>query len=137
MQTIVDSKDLTITMDGLTETTSLLKGFMNLKIKEQVTNNCKKVGLLVQREARRRCPYKEGNLERGISWELTEDGVRIFVPINTAAGRYAEKKHNGTYKLGAGSLAKGPDVGPKYITRAINKNKEKIMMLMQSGLDKI
>jgi len=106
-------------------------------VRKGLKKACTNVGFLVQREGRRRAPFKEGNLERSITFEATESQVKIFVPVNSSAGRYAEQKHNGRYNLGAASRAKGPQVGPKFLTRAIKDNEAKIQSLFKAGIDKI
>lgn len=109
----------------------------SFETQRQFKNGKRAVGLLVQREARRLCPYLEGNLERGISFEDTGEGVRIFVPLNHPAGQYAAFIHNGTYALGRLSREKGPDIGPKYITRAITPNIPKIILLLKPAIGSI
>jgi hypothetical protein len=102
-----------------------------------IKRNLRNVGFLVQREARRRAPYKEGSLERSISFEVGDGQVKIYVPINSAAGRYALEKHDGTYNRGAGTIAKGPQAGPKYISRAIKENEAKILSQLSANLGTI
>jgi len=92
-------------------------------------------GFLVQREARRNAPYMRGDLERSITFELVEGGVRIFVPTNSAAGKYGYKMHNGKYNRGPGTVAKGARAGRKYITRAATDSESKINSFFKSALD--
>jgi hypothetical protein len=136
MQTVINSETLEVRIDGVGAVTTWLKtldGGIRKNLRKAGTN----VGFLVQREGRRRAPYREGNLERAITFESGEGYVKIFVPVNSPAGRYAEQKHNGRYNLGAASRAKGPQVGPKFLTRAIKDNEAKIQSLFKAGIDKI
>ena len=133
---VVNSDHMEISVEGLTATKRYLHNLDNavrVRLKKSFVN----VGLLVQREARRRAPYKEGNLERSIDYEAQEDQVRVFVPLNSPAGRYAYQKHEGTYNPGAGTRAKGPHAGRKYIKRAIDENADKISLQFRTVIDKL
>lgn len=122
-----------INVSGVGSTTAWLKS-LNPKIRAGLNKGLKNVGFLVQREARRRAPYKEGNLERSIIFQADDSQVKIFVPVNSPAGRYAQLKHDGIYRLGPGSRTKGPQVGPKYLSRAVSENVEKINSLLNTAL---
>lgn len=106
-------------------------------VRKGLKKACTNVGFLVQREGRRRAPKKEGTLREAITFEATESQVKIFVPVNSNAGFYAERMHNGKYNLGPMSRAMGPQVGPKFLTRAIKDNEAKIQSLFKAGIDKI
>lgn len=63
--------------------------------------------------------------------------VDIFVPINSPAGQYAAKIHDGKGKTwskrGVGTVAKGSKADAKYIERAIDKDESKITRLLNDG----
>jgi len=136
MQTVINSETLEVKIDGVGAVTTWLKtldGDVRKRLKKAGTD----VGFLVQREGRRRSPVKEGNLRECITFQSGEGFVKVFVPVNSAAGFYAERMHNGKYNLGAMSRAMGPQVGPKFLTRAIKDNEAKIESLFKAGIDKI
>jgi len=123
-----------ISIEGQSGVITWLKS-LDGDVRKGLKKACTNVGFLVQREGRRRAPYREGNLERSITFEATDSQVKIFVPVNSSAGRYAEQKHNGRYNLGAASRAKGPQVGPKFLTRAISENAAKIESQFKPVID--
>ena len=93
------------------------------------------IGYIVQRTARRYAPYKDGDLERSIDFEVGDDYVDILVPINSKAGKYAVKRHDEHYQLGEKSRQKGSKVGRKYIERAIDDNRIKITRKFREATD--
>jgi hypothetical protein len=98
------------------------------------------VGLLVKRESARRAPYRLGDLERSIDYDVQNNGdVEISVPLNSPAGQYAYRMHEGVYRLGPGSVAKQGvfSVGRKYISRAITANGSKILATYAKVFDRI
>ena len=100
------------------------------KIGEVISGNVERslsnVGFLIQRESRKRAPYRDGDLERSISFKTGRNYVDVMVPANSAAGRYAKIMHDGEYNLGKKSELKGGGVGRLYIKRAINDNVQQI-----------
>ena len=96
------------------------------KIEKNIKIALRNIGYLIQREARRRAPYRDGDLERSIEFKTGRKYVDILVPVNSRAGRYAKIMHEGKYNLGKKSSAKGGDVGRLYIKRAIDDNEDKI-----------
>lgn len=80
--------------------------------------------------------FSPGGLERSIDYESDENEVSIFVPLNSEAGDYAEFIHDEEYELGTGSEAKGGEVGPKYIERAIEDNEHKIRAKIEGAVKK-
>jgi len=99
------------------------------------------VGDFVQAEARDRAPIDEGMLTDSIEHEvyLGDGAVVIRVPMNAPAAQYAVPMHEDTsYRLGPLSQGKqarvGQQVGPKYITRAIDENKEAILEIIAENM---
>jgi hypothetical protein len=121
---------------------SKLNGFISLlKLKEIQVHKCirqglEKIGLLVQGEARKNAPRLHGDLERSISYEVHDDYVKVFVPINSTAGKYAWKREYEEYELGEVSLAKG-QAGNHFIQRAIDTNKDRIKLTFNQILGKL
>jgi len=126
------SDNLEISIDGLNSTLNRLTR-TGEKMRQQVNKNLVKVGFLVAREASRNSPRREGVLEKQLKFQVVEEGVRVFVPINSPAGRYAERMHDGNYRRGKKTVAKGPRAGRLYIRRAINENKDKIISFSKEG----
>lgn len=89
------------------------------------------IGLLVQREAVKNAPYREGDLEESINFKVGRGWVDIGVGINTRAGKYARRMHEDIYNPGPGTRSKGSRAGRKYIERAIDENQEKIRDLLK------
>lgn len=99
---------------------------------------------LLVMETKKRTPVMEGNLTASITGESVQLekswAATVFVPVNSPASAYAIWMHEGEYNLGENSQAKqgktGCTVGPKYITRAINENKERIVAIITRMLKK-
>ena len=130
------TNNMDITIAGI----PALKAWARKKPKDadrEIRAASRNVGFLVQREARRNAPYRRGDLERSIIFEVIEGGVRIYVPTNSAAGKYGNFTHNGAYVPGPGTRAKGFRAGRKYITRAVSGNTGKINSFYQAAIDKI
>ncbi len=70
----------------------------------------------------KRNDFHPGQLTAAIRGESAEQFARIFVPSNSRAGVYADFIHNGTYKRGVGTVAKGSQARRKFIERAIKDN---------------
>jgi len=130
------SKEGEIIIKGIPALTRRLNWEPKL-VEKGIKKASRAVGLLVQREARRNAPFDEGDLERGITFQVIDGGVRVYVPINTPAGKYAERMHNGEYNRGPGTVSKGPRADRKYITRAVNDNDEKIHSLFKAVLGSV
>lgn len=62
----------------------------------------------------------------------------IFIPSNAPSAQYAVEMHEGNYNLGKNSIAKqhriGKPVGRRYISRAIEGNRQKIMKIIERRL---
>ena len=78
-----------------------------------------------RRTARRTHP---GGLEKSIMLETTATEARVFVPVNSYAGKYAKRIHDEkgvTWRnRGPGTIAKGPQADEKFIERAIRAHEE-------------
>ena len=93
---------------------------------------------------KKRTPVREGHLTASITGEFIQLekswAATVFVPLNSPAAPYAVWLHEGQYNLGDNSLAKqkktGCFVGSKYITRAIEENRERIIAIMREALKK-
>ena len=96
------------------------------KINRNIQRGLDNTGKLIKREAIKNAPFKTGDLEKSISYKTGRNYVDIKVPSNSKAGRYALIRHYGHYNLGAGSIAKGGNVGRLYIQRAIDDNVDEI-----------
>ncbi len=97
---------------------------------------------LLVMEVKKRTPVREGHLTGSITGEAVQLerswAATVFVPVNSPAAAYAVWLHEGDYNLGENSLAKqgktGCTVGPKFITRAIDENREWIVVFMREAL---
>ena len=94
-------------------------------IDSEIDAALEEIGLIGQRESRRNAPRDEGDLERSIQFKVGSGFVDILVPTNSRAGKYAKIRHDGRYKRGPGTRAKGGRAGRKYISRAIRDNRQK------------
>ena len=96
------------------------------------------VAMLLIKAARDRAPIDEGNLANSITAEALPYrkswAAVVYVPINSQAAQYAVPMHEGQYNLGKNSEAKqlkvGVTVGPGYLSRAVDDNKQKIMAMI-------
>jgi len=99
---------------------------------------------LLVMEVKKRTPVREVHLDAIITGEVVPYAkswaATVFVPVNSPAAPYAVWLHEGQYQLGENSQAKqgktGCAVGPKYITRGIEDNKERIVAIMREALKK-
>jgi hypothetical protein len=100
------------------------------------------VGGFINGEAKDRSPVKEGFLTSDISnqtvkYEKSYAAV-IYIPSNAPSAPYAIKMHEGKYNLGPDSEAKarktGKGVGNKFITRAIDANRDDIKEIIKYEL---
>ena len=100
------------------------------------------VGGFINGEAKDRAPVKEGFLTADISnstvkYQKSYAAV-IYVPSNATSAPYAIKMHEGKYNLGSDSEAKshktGKGVGAKFITRAIDANRDVIKEIITQEL---
>lgn len=97
------------------------------KIDSGIKRGLSATGFMVQREARRNAPYRDGYLERSIEFKTGRDYVDIFVPLNSPAGKYAKVMHDSEYNRGEKTMAKGSQAGRLYIKRAIDDNRANII----------
>ena len=98
---------------------------------------------LLVMEVKKRTPVLEGNLTASITGEVIRNrkswAAAVYVPTNSPAAKYAIFTHENDYNLGAKSVAKNRKtgvVGPKYITRAIEDNRDRIVQIMREALEK-
>ena len=93
-------------------------------------------------EAKDLAPFWRGFLTADITFEANADqrgavGV-VFVPANAPSAQYAVEMHEGNYNLGKNSIAKqhriGKPVGRRYISRAIEGNRQRIMKIIERRL---
>ena len=100
-------------------------------------------GRMVQAEAKKRSPISPtkaqangtdysydskkapGTLTNSIGMRMGRGFVDVGV-MHGGALKYAEQIHDGKYKLGPGSRAKGAGVGPKFLDRAYEENEGKV-----------
>ncbi len=95
----------------------------------------REIGKTVTRGAKNNAPVDEGYLTQGISWAISEDrkAVLVYIAANDPAAPYAIAMHESEYQLGPNSqakAAKGFRVGNKYITRAFEDDREKIITII-------
>ncbi|WP_288610166.1 hypothetical protein [uncultured Victivallis sp.] len=102
------------------------------------------VASFVASEAKDRTPVLTGALTMDVTGETGREGdtaiAAVKVPSNSPAASYAVKMHEEAYNPGPGSIDKqrrtGQRVGKKYITRAIDDNREKIRRILIETLRK-
>lgn len=100
------------------------------------------VGGFINGEAKDRAPIKEGFLTSDISNETVKFeksyAAVIYIPSNATSAPYAIKMHEGKYNPGVASEAKaaktGKSVGNKFITRAIDANRDDITEIIKYEL---
>ena len=101
----------------------------------------KKIGTVVQGQATRNAPKNKGDLERSITTDIGKDFVSIGVPVNSSAGKYAEKmefeKGITWHKRGKGTQRKGPQADDKYIERAAKTTDKQINNMIDDVLNGI
>lgn len=96
------------------------------------------VGGFLNGEVKERAPVDEGMLTADISNKTVEYGKSfaavVYVPSNAASANYAIPMHENDYKLGKNSLAKqakvSVPVGKKFMTRALDDNRKKIVKII-------
>jgi hypothetical protein len=101
------------------------------------------VGGYLNGEVRKRTPVDEGNLTASITNETIEyegsSATAIYVPSNAPAAEYAVALHENNYNLGENSQLKqmktGKAVGKKYITRAIDENRGRIVSIIKKEME--
>lgn len=100
------------------------------------------VGGFINTEAKDRSPVKEGFLTSDISNQTVQFeksyAAVIYIPSNATSASYAIPMHEGKYNLGKDSEAKaaktGKGVGNKFITRAIDANRDVIKEIITQEL---
>ncbi len=95
----------------------------------------------VSGEAKDLAPFREGHLTESIRGEVVQEQTTgkmaavVYVPANHQAASYAVRMHEGSYNLGAGSVAKqqrvGKQVGRKFITRALDNKRDRIRKIIE------
>lgn len=101
------------------------------------------VGGYVNGEVRKRTPVDEGHLTASITNETVayekSHAMVIYVPSNSPAAEYAVAMHENNYNIGADSIAKqaktGKIVGKKYISRALDENRDRIVKIIKKEMD--
>ena len=96
------------------------------------------VGGFLNGEAKERAPVDEGMLTADISNKTVEYSKSfaavVYVPSNTPSANYAIPMHENNYILGENSAAKqkkvSVTVGKKFITRALDDNRKKIVKII-------
>lgn len=96
------------------------------------------VAMFGEGEAKDRAAVREGFLTGDIHGETQRDGNQIAavikIPVNSTSSAYGPHMHEGDYNLGELSLAKqakiGKVVGKKFITRAIDENRDEIRKII-------
>ncbi len=82
-----------------------------------------------------------GGLMRSIAFASDTEKAEIFVPSNSAAGKYARRIHDekglSWWKRGPGTQAKGAHADEKYILRAIQDNEAKAIQIAEDQLAKV
>ena len=115
-----------------------------LRHKNQAMAAMRAVRNMLIKETKRRTPLKEGFLTASVTGDVEvfekSYAATVYIPVNSPASHYAVKMHETEYNLGKNSLAKqakvGVTVGPKYITRAVQDNRQKICECIWAALDK-
>lgn len=95
-------------------------------------------------EAKDRAPIDEGFLTADISHKAVDNGkswsAAIYIPSNAPSSGYAIRMHEGEYNLGPKSRERarktGKTVGRKFITRAIDDNRDDILKVIQFEMKK-
>ena len=101
------------------------------------------VGGYLNGEVRKRTPVDEGNLTASITNETVEyrksSATVIYVPSNAPSAPYAIAMHENNYQLGEDSEKKqsktGKVVGKKYISRAIDENRNRIVSIIKREME--
>lgn len=117
---------LEVDIEGLSDLTRSIDDLRG-KIASGIQRGLDATGFMVQREARKNAPYRDGYLERSIDYKTGRDYVDIFVPMNSPAGKYAKIMHDSEYNRGDKTATKGSRAGRLYIKRAIDDNRDKIV----------
>lgn len=100
------------------------------------------VGGYLSGEAKERSPVDEGFLTADITNKTIENqksfSAAIYIPSNATSADYAIEMHEGQYMPGEKSQKKaqktGKAVGRKFITRAIDENREDVKEIIKSEL---
>jgi len=101
-------------------------------------NRARKTKRKVTRNARATSRQAPGALANSIAREANSDYARVFVPSNSAAGKYAHKIHDeknqpgGWRYRGIGTRAKGARADEKFILRAIVDNEGNILNIIKA-----
>jgi hypothetical protein len=101
------------------------------------------VGGYLNGEVRKRTPVDEGHLTAAITNETVDyehsHAAVIYVPSNSPAAPYAIPMHENNYNIGIDSEKKqaktGKVVGKKYITRALDENRDRIIRIIKRELE--
>jgi hypothetical protein len=101
-------------------------------------NGLRKTTRVVTRKATATSRPKPGGLMRSIAFRVSDGSAEIFVAANSEAGRYAfrmhEEKGKSWWNRGPGTVAKGSRADEKFITRAIEANKDLIRDALHKGV---
>lgn len=100
------------------------------------------VGHYLRGQVQLRAPVDKGNLTADISSQVVKNDQSIstvlYIPSNAPSAQYAIPMHEGQYDLGENSREKQRKVavvvGRKFMTRAIDENRETIKEIIKSNL---
>ena len=125
---------------------------LNKALQKEIQTTDKKALFLMRavrdtivKAAKDRVPVDTGQLTADITGDVKQNkksfSATCYVPINAPSSSYCVWIHEGQYNLGKNSQlkqAKRPEilVGPKYITRGINDNLQKIIENIKKALKK-
>ncbi|MCK5020255.1 MAG: hypothetical protein KAS32_24665 [Candidatus Peribacteraceae bacterium] len=111
------------------------------KLDSEFDKKSRNIGFRVSKTAKKyakRGTRPGGDLERSIIFRVGKGFVRILVPDNSKAGRYAKIQHDKRFTgpnkgRGPGTRRKGAKADWKFITRAIRDEKPFITRQYKSG----
>lgn len=90
-------------------------------------------------ETQKRTPIKEGFLTSDVTGTVvrykSSYAAVVFIPVNSTSASYAIPLHENKYSIGTLSRRKmlktGKPVGRKYMTRALDDNRNKIVEILK------
>lgn len=102
------------------------------------------VGHFLRSEVQKRTPVDEGTLTGDVTTRRIDfnksKAVAVYIPVNAGSSKYAIPMHEGKYLIGWKSRRKqstvGVLVGAKYIIRAIDDNRKRIVAIIKARLAK-
>lgn len=125
------------------------------KYLSQLESNIKEAGVDILNDyvasAQSTAPHKTGQLEKGIKGSIKHSGLGFKIEVAASAkdskgNDYAQIMHDGSYNLGAGSIAKGEGysgiskqtfpVGSEYLTNPLESNFDSYVRYLESAINK-